>query len=383
MEKPLRLSPCWNYLDGGQRELLSLSRELLEKERTAKTKLHDYSFVVFPAAKAYEGFLKKLFFDIGFISENDYRGDRFRIGRALNPSLGKNYWAGSLYEHLKGFCGGEALPQGLWQTWKKSRNLLFHYFLDEKNAVSLGEAEQRLKMIEVAIGAAFIECHPHKERLNLFAKRQVLLKRAFWLYGILLVFWGFYRFLLRLPEPIEELVLKPIIWLGPTFGLVALAEKRPLLSSLGFGKRDLAKNIYWGAALGMFFSLFALTINFFKYGTFDFIKITPAVFWLGLAISLFTAISEEVVFRGYLLHRLFEALRNEWQVVLLSSLGFVVMHLPMVVFGFHYGFAQIYTYSVLVFFYSLGAGILFLRTGNIIAPILMHLFWSWPIILFR
>jgi len=136
----LAKKPWWSYLDETQRQLLEQSLELLEKEKRTKTKKVDYSFVVFPAAKAYEGFLKKLLYDIGLITKEDFLGDKFRLGRALNPSLGKNHWAGSIYERLKSFCGGEALPYGLWQTWKQGRNLLFHYFEGGENKISLEES---------------------------------------------------------------------------------------------------------------------------------------------------------------------------------------------------------------------------------------------------
>lgn len=120
---------------------------------------HDYSFVVFPAAKAYEGFLKKLFFDLGFITEEDYSGKRFRIGKALNPTLPKeirnDHW---VYKKIVIYCGGAELADKLWDTWRLSRNLVFHWFPNEKNALTLSEAQNRLNQIIDAIDSAFKEC---------------------------------------------------------------------------------------------------------------------------------------------------------------------------------------------------------------------------------
>jgi membrane protease YdiL (CAAX protease family) len=383
MNKDLPTQPWWSYLDEGQRELLTESALLLAKEREAKKRLHDYSFVVFPAAKAYEGFLKKLFYDTGLITKDDYQGERFRIGRALNPSLGQNHWAGSVYEHLKNYCGGEALPQGLWETWKKSRNLLFHYFLDQKRAINLAEAEERLGMIKKAIGAAVAVCQPAEEKKILETKRGESWRRIFWFYAFLLIVWGFYRFLFRLPASFEELVLKPIVWLGPLFWLVVYRERRPFFLSLGLVGKNIARSLYLGIGLGVLFSLSGLVLNFLKYGELNLLKISPADFWPGLLLSLATALVEETVFRGYILNRLFEILRDEWTALFISSLAFVLIHLPMTIFGLHYNLAQVYVYGVLVFFYSLGSGVLFLRTGTTWASVLMHLFWTWPIILFR
>jgi membrane protease YdiL (CAAX protease family) len=261
--------------------------------------------------------------------------------------------------------------------------LLFHYFLDQKRAINLAEAEERLGMIKKAIGAAVAVCQPAEEKKILETKRGESWRRIFWFYAFLLIVWGFYRFLFRLPASLEELVLKPIVWLGPLFWLVVYRERRPFFLSLGLVGKNIARSLYLGIGLGVLFSLSGLVLNFLKYGELNLLKISPADFWPGLLLSLATALVEETVFRGYILNRLFEILRDEWTALFISSLAFVLIHLPMTIFGLHYNLAQVYVYGVLVFFYSLGSGVLFLRTGTTWASVLMHLFWTWPIILFR
>ena len=44
-------------------------------------KISDYSFIVAPAAKAYEGYLKEFFLKVGVISQEDYESDRFRVAK--------------------------------------------------------------------------------------------------------------------------------------------------------------------------------------------------------------------------------------------------------------------------------------------------------------
>lgn len=118
----------------------------------------DYSFVVFPAAKAYEGFLKKLFLGLGFISEDDYYGKHFRIGKALNPSLPREMEKESVYSKIVAYCKGRKLADKLWETWRLSRNLTFHWFPNEKNAITLTEAKERFEMITDAIDEAYASC---------------------------------------------------------------------------------------------------------------------------------------------------------------------------------------------------------------------------------
>jgi len=139
-------------------KLLEESLLLIQKKELEKENFNDYSFLVFPAAKAYEGFLKKIFLDLGFISENDYYGERFRIGKALNPYLEPNFRMESVYDKLVEYTGDEDLAAKLWQTWKESRNLLFHWFPNNKNTLTFAEAVERVNMILSAIEVTFKEC---------------------------------------------------------------------------------------------------------------------------------------------------------------------------------------------------------------------------------
>lgn len=151
--------PWWDYLPEDLKESFELAFHLAERSAEWGKRFHDYSFLVFPAAKSYEGFLKKVFLDMDFITRQDYIGKHFRIGRALNPDLEEKYKGDDwVYEKLSQFCGGRALPDKLWRTWKESRNLLFHWFPEERNVVSHPEAVEKLLMIISAVDEVFSAC---------------------------------------------------------------------------------------------------------------------------------------------------------------------------------------------------------------------------------
>lgn len=167
MESPESLDKkiWWSYLGQDLQKLLGTSKFIYDAVKSwgadlpgGKREFDDYSFVVFPAAKAYEGFLKKLFLDLKFITEEDYYGKRFRVGKALNPSLEKELRHEGVYDKVVKYCQGEALANKLWDTWRLSRNLTFHWFPNEKNALTLSEAKERTEMIISAIDMAFKEC---------------------------------------------------------------------------------------------------------------------------------------------------------------------------------------------------------------------------------
>ena len=164
MNTQLEKRTWWNYIHDDLKELLKQAVILLEQVERWDEKFRDYSFIVFPAAKAYEGFLKTLFLDLEFITEDDYYGKRFRIGKALNPALEPEFREKeSVYDKLTSFCQGNTLPDKLWDTWKKARNLLFHWFPNEKNVINFQEAKERVALIFDAMDKAFEECKITKD----------------------------------------------------------------------------------------------------------------------------------------------------------------------------------------------------------------------------
>ena len=172
MDLKLENKVWWEYVELDLQELLVASEFLANVVRSwggdmpqGSKVFHDYSFVVFPAAKAYEGFLKKIFLDLGFITNEDYVGKRFRIGKALNPYLEDKYRQNeSVYDKVVKYCGdlpaqaGKDLADELWNAWTNGRNLIFHWFPEEKKAINFPEAEEKIKMIVDAMDKAFVGC---------------------------------------------------------------------------------------------------------------------------------------------------------------------------------------------------------------------------------
>ncbi len=148
----------YEYLDEPMRDLVDEAYYLLDREQMRVAGLHDYSFVVFPIAKAYEGFLKKFFFDLKLIGERELKGRFFRIGRSLNPSLPKKLRNGTwIYDNLESMCEHEKEHEGknlaafLWNGWKEGRNKIFHYFVDHEQFISLEEAGKKVELIRRAM----------------------------------------------------------------------------------------------------------------------------------------------------------------------------------------------------------------------------------------
>jgi len=199
----------------------------------------------------------------------------------------------------------------------------------------------------------------------------------------LLIVWGFYRFLFKLPDEIEELVIKPIVWLLP---VIYLVRKEKLgLESLGITFKNLFPSVYYALGLGAFFVIEALVINFVKYqGEFNLganIGALPLLPALGL--SFVTAFSEEITFRGYIFTRVWKFIKKELPANLLTSLFWAMIHVPVTVFVWKLDLTAALIYLFLTTLFGVGSAFVYARTKNIVSPILLHVLWQWPIILFR
>jgi hypothetical protein len=159
----------WGYLTDDLRDMVETGETVLEivNERRDRSDFHDYSFCVFSFAKAYEGFLKKLLLDMDLIKKHEYYGDDIRIGRILSP-----YY---LHEHTNVFSkmcahprGNKDLSQKLWDTWKRGRNLIFHYFPHNFRKISYQDAYDIIKDIIDSMESSVSCCNiPEKEKTSI------------------------------------------------------------------------------------------------------------------------------------------------------------------------------------------------------------------------
>jgi membrane protease YdiL (CAAX protease family) len=126
-------------------------------------------------------------------------------------------------------------------------------------------------------------------------------------------------------------------------------------------------------------------INIIKYrGGVDFsANIGGSPLLMALAISFITAISEELTFRGYIFGRLWKVLGSELWANLLTSTLWAVVHLPIAIFWWELNVAGTLGLLVLTTIFGIASAIIYARTKNILSSILLHVFWEWPIILFR
>ena len=159
MQVLTRNSVLWDYLSSEQKGLVEDGELLVEYAHKMPHGISDYSYLVFPFSKAYEGFLKKLFLDMHLMRPEDYYGEDIRIGKILNPHFIKEH--GSVYNRVcKGVAenGENIVAERLWKTWKKGRNLVFHYFPHNFRRLSYEEAKEIIEEIIGSMSFAVDKC---------------------------------------------------------------------------------------------------------------------------------------------------------------------------------------------------------------------------------
>jgi membrane protease YdiL (CAAX protease family) len=198
----------------------------------------------------------------------------------------------------------------------------------------------------------------------------------------LIIIWAFYRFLFQFPDNIEELIIKPILWLLPVIYFVR--KERARISSLGITLKNLFPSIYLSLGLGSVFVIEGLLSNYLKYGNFNFaanIGNLPLMSSLGLSFA--TAFSEETAFRGYIYSRLANVMKNEFGANIIQTILWTGIHVPIAFFVWGYTVPQGIVYLFITAIFGMGSAFIFGRTKNVFGSILLHVLWEWPIILFR
>lgn len=153
-----KTTQLWKYLSEGQRGLIEESHFLVEDIKMhPDARLTDYSYLVFPIAKAYEGFLKQLFLDRGYINREQYESTHLRLGKVLSPYLQSQLGNRSVYFQIRKNCGIK-MADNIWDMWKRGRNVLFHYFPHNLKAISLQEAEDLIYDLSKVMEKVLYEC---------------------------------------------------------------------------------------------------------------------------------------------------------------------------------------------------------------------------------
>jgi membrane protease YdiL (CAAX protease family) len=201
--------------------------------------------------------------------------------------------------------------------------------------------------------------------------------------------WLFHSHIISTSDPvnywliqsgIKEGAFKILIWLIPAVLLIRAYRSRLYLSL----EEMFQSKVNWTRLLPIFL-LFTIYLVGGAYYIFDGkISIAQSFVWPQLLWVLFVGITEEMVFRGWLLNAtLKDALRRkQWAMVAINSLLFLGIHLPIWIFTNQFGvvFSSFSFLSVIalssIFSWT------FIKTKSIVPAIILHMYWDLLIVLF-
>lgn len=195
------------------------------------------------------------------------------------------------------------------------------------------------------------------------------LRNVFALYFFIFFFWSIYRYFVHLPDIIDELV-KPIVWIAPTLFII-WHEKRKM-SDYGLHDNKFIRNAGIGLGTGLLISLPKLVLTS---SSSPISCSLPSVFYFFI-VSALTAITEEFVFRGYLMTVLMKFCKDTFIAIVGNSLLFVAIHIPILLCVYHYSLSNSLMYLMTLFSVSLIYAYLFVHTRTLTASIITHTLWN-------
>lgn len=209
-------------------------------------------------------------------------------------------------------------------------------------------------------------------------------EKMYRVWGWIVLVWALYRYFFKLPEWADEFIFKPMVFALPVIWYVRTREKRGL-SSVGLTGKNLFTSIYIGLGFGFVFAIEGLFANAIKYGKIEIMPIAAfQEYGLGmlLLLSAATAFSEELLSRGFVFTRLIEGKKSLIYAAAMSTLMFVVLHVPILAFSSKLTGVVLLMFFVTDFVLGFANALLLYNTGSLIAPILVHVFWNMTVALY-
>ncbi len=187
-----------------------------------------------------------------------------------------------------------------------------------------------------------------------------------------------YRYFLIQPEWLDELVIKPLLFILPVI-IYQYFRNSLNTRTLGLEAKDKKLIVVWGGGFGGFLVLENLIVSLIRHQQFRFDLLQPNSLLLVLGVSIATAFSEEVLYRGFILGQLQKSIQRGWLANSYCALLFSLGHLSVSLFKLHYQGIQLISYLFLVFVLGFANGFIYDRTRSVYASTLAHTLWNFSV----
>lgn len=205
------------------------------------------------------------------------------------------------------------------------------------------------------------------------------------IWALILILWSLYRVQFTFPEWFDEFIAKPLLFIGPVAWYILKYEKKPFFSSVWIDKKKVVRDIYLATIVGLLFFIVAFIPIFIKTGSFPFFEKGSLTYWYHLAsfipVVVATAISEEILSRGFVLKTLYEESNNIVSSTFIASILFFILHIPILFTNLKL------TGHVLIFFMitdlilSFANSFIYIGRRSLVLPILIHALYNLTLLL--
>lgn len=200
---------------------------------------------------------------------------------------------------------------------------------------------------------------------------------AFWpLVFLMLCLWVAYRLMFQFPVWFDEVFGKAVFFGLPVLLFAVVGRRRDVVAALA--PRLFQHGLILGVLLGGIFGFVAAIASLLKTGAV--VQTAPLFlsdsFWSEFFLAIMTGFWESLFFFGLVMTLVWDKYRSESLPVRLALVVgvFLVFHVPNTLIRF--GVAATAGQLFLLFCFSLGQGLVFLRTRNLYALTLSHAIWG-------
>ena len=183
-------------------------------------------------------------------------------------------------------------------------------------------------------------------------------KLVFGYFVYLLLVWSSFRYFIRLPEVIEELWFKPVLWLMPIFWMNLMGVR------VEFFKGKLKPALIWGIVVGLVYLIVVLVVG----------QKQLVVNFEKLGVGVVTAVTENLVFAGYLVPLLMKKM-EKYLAMAVVAVMYGLIHIPVILFVYQASLVPLMGYLVMIMCFGFVNAWLRVKTNNVLTPIIASVFW--------
>lgn len=198
------------------------------------------------------------------------------------------------------------------------------------------------------------------------SKHILSLRTTFFVYIFILTAWTFYRFIFHFSDNIDTLVFKPLIWFIPIITAIQQAKTSFKFQLKVWNLKIMLVSIGVGVGLALLQLIPRLLNNNIKLQSLLTIPNISIIL-----VPFFTAVIEEIVFRGFILQQL-KSYYSPIVANIITSLLFVLIHIPILVLVYSISGLSLPMGLYIIFVNSFFFGLLYQKTENLGFPIIAH-----------